>query len=267
MSPTPDGGAVLPDLQPAAAALTAAVGFTALRAETMAVVVDTAALLPADAPVALQTSFSGDGADGSLVLLLGEELSERVIYAAGPGTPLAEAIVPLLTATFGSLATTLASTLDVGDPIEVPVEEHTTWSTLGEHLVAARVFEGDEHVATIAIALTTTAPSEAGEEELVTVPEFPALGRDAGEAGNGPLSLLRSVELEVTAELGRTSMTVREVLGLTPGAIVELDRVAGSPVDLLVNGTLIARGEVVVVDEEYGVRVTEIVTQAAGVSS
>jgi flagellar motor switch protein FliN/FliY len=267
MSPTPDGGAVLPDLQPAAAALAAAVSFAGLRAEDVAVVVDSAALLPADAPVGLRTSFSGDGAEGSLVLLLGEELSERVIYAAGPGTPLPEATVPLLTAAFGSIATTLASTLDVGDPIEVPVEEHSTWSTLGEQLVAARVLEGDEHVATIAIALTTAAPSGADEEDLVTVPEFPALGGDAGEAGNGPMSLLRSVELEVTAELGRTSMTVREVLGLTPGAIVELDRVAGSPVDLLVNGTLIARGEVVVVDEEYGVRVTEIVTQAAGVSS
>jgi flagellar motor switch protein FliN/FliY len=191
-----------------------------------------------------------------------------VIYAEGPGTPLAEAIVPLLTAAFGSIASTLASTLDVGDPMEVPVEGHATWSTLGERLVAARLLEGDDHVATIAIALTTTeAPSDAGEELPVTVPEFPALGRDAGEVGNGPMSLLRSVELEVTAELGRTSMTVRDVLGLTPGAIVELDRVAGSPVDLLVNGTLIARGEVVVVDEEYGVRVTEIVTQAAGVSS
>ena len=64
----------------------------------------------------------------------------------------------------------------------------------------------------------------------------------------------------VSVELGRTRMTVRELLALTPGAIVELDRAAGSPVDLLVNGTLIARGEVVVVDEEFAVRITEIVS-------
>jgi flagellar motor switch protein FliN/FliY len=63
----------------------------------------------------------------------------------------------------------------------------------------------------------------------------------------------------VTAELGRTRMTVRDLLGLTPGAVVELDRAAGSPVDVLVNGTLIARGEVVVIDEEYGIRISEIV--------
>ena len=66
--------------------------------------------------------------------------------------------------------------------------------------------------------------------------------------------------MDVTVELGRTRMTVRELLSLAPGAVVELDRAAGSPADLLVNGRLIARGEVVVVDEEYGIRITEIVT-------
>lgn len=74
------------------------------------------------------------------------------------------------------------------------------------------------------------------------------------------LHLLREVELGISVELGRSRMTVREVLGLAPGAVVELDRPAGSPVDVLVNGTLMARGEVVVVDDEYAVRVTEIVS-------
>ena len=70
------------------------------------------------------------------------------------------------------------------------------------------------------------------------------------------------VEMDVTAELGRTRMTVRSLLDLEPGSIVELDRMAGSPVDLLVNGRLIARGEVVVVDEEFALRLTEIVASA-----
>ncbi|MBW8826843.1 MAG: flagellar motor switch protein FliN [Acidobacteria bacterium] len=65
--------------------------------------------------------------------------------------------------------------------------------------------------------------------------------------------------MSVTAELGRTKMTVRELLALAPGAVVELDRAAGSPVDVLVNGTLVARGEVVVIDEEFGIRISEIV--------
>ena len=66
--------------------------------------------------------------------------------------------------------------------------------------------------------------------------------------------------MEVTAELGRTRMTVHELLSLRPGAIIELDRAAGSPADLLVNGRLIARGEVVVVDENFALRITQIVS-------
>jgi flagellar motor switch protein FliN/FliY len=73
------------------------------------------------------------------------------------------------------------------------------------------------------------------------------------------MQLLSDVSMTVTAELGRARMTVRELLELAPGAIVELDRTAGMPIDVLVNGTVVARGEVVVVDEEFGVRVTEIV--------
>jgi flagellar motor switch protein FliN/FliY len=77
--------------------------------------------------------------------------------------------------------------------------------------------------------------------------------------GRGGLDLLHDVEMEVTAELGRTRMTVRELLSLAPGTIVELDRAAGSPSDLLVNGRLIACGEVVIIDENFGLRITEVI--------
>ncbi|GAB95891.1 putative flagellar motor switch protein FliY, partial [Kineosphaera limosa NBRC 100340] len=73
------------------------------------------------------------------------------------------------------------------------------------------------------------------------------------------IDLLREVIMGVSVELGRTRLTVQEILGLTPGSIVELDRAAGAPVDVLVNGTLIAHGEVVVVDEEFAVRISEVV--------
>src|SRR6185503_15414385 len=79
----------------------------------------------------------------------------------------------------------------------------------------------------------------------------------------GSLDLLRHVAMEVTVEIGRTRMTVQELLSLHPGEVVELDRAASAPADLLVNGTLIARGEVVVVDEDFGLRISEIVTDAA----
>lgn len=72
------------------------------------------------------------------------------------------------------------------------------------------------------------------------------------------LTVLYDVEMTLTAELGRTKLPVRQVLELTPGAVLELDRAAGSPADVMVNGRLIARGEVVVIDEEFGIRITEI---------
>ena len=77
--------------------------------------------------------------------------------------------------------------------------------------------------------------------------------------GGRPIELLYNVDMAVTVELGRTRMSMRDLLGLRPGKIIELDRSARAPVDILVNNTLLARGEVVVVDEELGVRVTEIV--------
>lgn len=74
------------------------------------------------------------------------------------------------------------------------------------------------------------------------------------------IDLLRDVLMGVSVELGRTRLTVQEILGLTPGSIVELDRAAGAPVDVLVNGKLIAHGEVVVVDEEFAVRISAVVS-------
>jgi len=74
------------------------------------------------------------------------------------------------------------------------------------------------------------------------------------------LQRLHDVPVELAVEIGRTRMTIGETLALGPGSIVSLNRLAGEPVDLLVNGRPIARGEVVVVDEEFGLKITEIVT-------
>ncbi len=75
------------------------------------------------------------------------------------------------------------------------------------------------------------------------------------------LDVLMHVPLTVTAELGTSKMSVAEVLKLGTGSIIELDRLAGGPVDLLVNNKLVARGEVVAVDENFGVRVTELISR------
>ena len=82
--------------------------------------------------------------------------------------------------------------------------------------------------------------------------------------GGAELERLHDVPVELAVEIGRTHMTIRETLALGPGSIVTLNRLAGEPVDLLVNGKPIARGEVVVLDEEFGLRVTEVLVGEAG---
>jgi flagellar motor switch protein FliN/FliY len=79
-----------------------------------------------------------------------------------------------------------------------------------------------------------------------------------GKDGAKNIDLLMDVTLKVTVELGRTRMLLRQVLELQHGSVVELDRLAGDPVDVFVNEHLIARGEVVVVDDKFGVRITEL---------
>lgn len=74
------------------------------------------------------------------------------------------------------------------------------------------------------------------------------------------ISLIMDVPLQVTVELGRTRKLIRDILELAPGSVVELDKLAGEPVDILVNGKLIAKGEVVVIDDNFGVRITDIVS-------
>jgi len=90
---------------------------------------------------------------------------------------------------------------------------------------------------------------------------FEALEAAGGVDGSGDLSLVLDVPVELSVEVGRTTMTIRETLAIAPGSIISLDRMAGEPVDLLVNGRRIARGEVVAVDEEFGLRVTEVVSE------
>ncbi len=102
-----------------------------------------------------------------------------------------------------------------------------------------------------------------GGSGLVDLPRFdpPTPSFSTAEGATG-LGRVRDIPLEVTVELGRTRLLIRDILDLSPGAIIELDKVAGEPVDLFANGMLVARGEVIVIDDNFGVRVTEIITAA-----
>ena len=87
--------------------------------------------------------------------------------------------------------------------------------------------------------------------------EFAELPRGAaGGAGQLTLDLIMDVRLMLTLEVGRTRISVRNLLALTQGSVVELDKLAGEPLDVLVNGTLVAHGEVVVVNEKFGIRLS-----------
>ncbi len=90
--------------------------------------------------------------------------------------------------------------------------------------------------------------------------QFPNLQAQGSQPDVGNISLLMDVYMEMTVELGRTKKPIKEILGMGEGTIIELDKLAGEPVDILVNHKLIATGEVVVIDENFGVRVTEIVS-------
>ena len=101
-------------------------------------------------------------------------------------------------------------------------------------------------------------PKKAG----VARAQFNDLGPSAGSAGGQEvnLNLILDVAVTLALEVGRARMPVRDLLQLSPGSIVELDRMAGEPLDVLVNGVRIARGEVVVVDDKFGIRLTEVVS-------
>ena len=94
----------------------------------------------------------------------------------------------------------------------------------------------------------------------------PSRTRAAKGAANAPskvtaenLRVLENVEVQMTVEVGNTEIKIRDLLRLNEGAVIELDRLAGDPLDILVNGTMIAKGEIVMVGERFGVRFTEIV--------
>ena len=77
--------------------------------------------------------------------------------------------------------------------------------------------------------------------------------------GQENIGLIMDVPLEVTVELGRTSKSIQDILDFAPGTIIELNKIAGEPIDVLVNGKYVAKGEVVVIEESYGIRITDIV--------
>jgi len=110
----------------------------------------------------------------------------------------------------------------------------------------------------------TTDPDEIMAEQAAESAQFQELQDDAGEpaAGDVQLDSILDVPITISMEIGRTQIPIRNLLQLNQGSVVELDRLAGEPMDVLVNGTLIAQGEVVVVNEKFGIRLTDVISPA-----
>ncbi|WP_448642560.1 flagellar motor switch protein FliN [Geodermatophilus sp. URMC 63] len=192
--------------------------------------------MPPSAAAAVGARLSGE-VTGDVVLVLSAEVVEALDNSPVGPMDVATALRPALEAAAATLGRVRVDAERTEDPV-------TALDGLRDKgmFVAVPLVAGDDHQATLALQ--------------VTLPT-------AARTQRGSLDLLRHVAMEVTVEIGRTRMTVGELLSLHPGEVVELDRAASAPADLLVNGTLIARGEVVVVDEDFGLRISEIVTDAA----
>jgi len=175
--------------------------------------------------------------------------------------------------------TTISTTQASEEPVKEEMKEEGTG---GEDEVEAEAqdSQGDTAEEQVASASTVdagedTTEASADEERLAAewesalegqakegkAPDFADLDRAKGKTGTPKdLEFILDIPLEVTVEMGRTKMLVNDLLQMGQGSIIELSRLAGEPFDILVNNKLIARGEVVVVNEKFGVRITDIVS-------
>ena len=117
----------------------------------------------------------------------------------------------------------------------------------------------DDWAAAMAEQASTDTPAAGAGVQAANI--FPSFG-GAGGSGNmmNELDMILDIPVQITVELGRTKITIKNLLQLAHGSVVELDAMAGEPMDVLVNGTLIAQGEVVVVNDKFGIRLTDIIT-------
>jgi flagellar motor switch protein FliN/FliY len=223
---------------------------------------------------AISASFAGS-AQGQVVVVVGPELVGALAVSPLGALDITQAVRPALEAAAATLGPVVVDPGTEGDPagamqaildaggLLVPLTDEGEVRALVALSVGAQTGGTVEPVDAAGLLIEADADGGATEIAGQAIPAgFAPLtpGPRGAPVVRGGLELLHDVEMEVTAELGRTRMSVRDLLSLAPGAVIELDRLAGGSADLLVNGRLIARGEVVVIDENFGIRITEIVS-------
>ena len=112
-------------------------------------------------------------------------------------------------------------------------------------------------------AMAEQADAEAEEAQKAELDQLDesAIGGDGASSGDAKLDAILDIPVTISMEVGRSNITIRNLLQLNQGSVIELDRVAGESLDVLVNGTLIAHGEVVVVNDKFGIRLTDVISQ------
>jgi flagellar motor switch protein FliN len=255
-----EGVTLLDDLRARADATTAATAALAAALGDDAPAVSDASVSVSDIEAAnvaqfIELEFRAGDDDGLVAIAMSQALADALERSAADET-LPTAVTPLLEAVVGA----------VGEIADVETESESVGTT---DLASLLERAGEDAHDAVAYAIKSSGDVIAGYV-VVAVGAATATDQSARPGGTPrPLGevatpkVLADVEMGVTAELGRCHMTVRELLSLTPGAVIDLDRAAGAPVDVLVNGTLIARGEVVVIDEEFGIRISEILSNGA----
>jgi len=199
---------------------------------------------------------------GRLVLAVAAPLAREVQVGPPPAEDLLDGLRPAFTAAAGAFGVPASALADYGE-----VDVALLAPGAGEEAHGLLLIDGDTHRASLSFVAPAAAPAgaEVADHEFAPLPAPTGSPRSSARpAVGGPIELLHEVEMGVTVELGRTRMLVRDILDLSPGSVIELDRAAGAPIDVLVNGTLIARGEVVVIDEEFGIRITEVIGYETG---
>lgn len=202
--------------------------------------------------------------DGSVIAVVATPLGAGRLAGSDEISAVVAHCSPAIASTAASIGRSVVAT----HPI---IDADTMTGTLGTPstewtLVGAGIFDGDEAIAAVALRARITGSPDGGAIDQAaatghsTATSATSRHNDPGVSRN--FHLLAEVTLAVTAELGSTTMTMGELLNLQPGGVIELDREAGTPIDVLVNGTLIAKGEVVVVESQYAVRITEVVTES-----
>jgi flagellar motor switch protein FliN/FliY len=209
--------------------------------------------------VAGTARFNGSR-NGEVVVVVESEIAEALRNSPLGALDITAALAPALNAVASSLGTVVVGpgqALDTATALDALFSKGNAGLVPLTHQGAVR--------ALIGLSITDEPEPQA---PVASAPNYPTAAelrqQRAGATSAAPrartgLELLRDVSMEVTAQIGTTRMTINELLTLCDGAVVELDRAAGAPADLLVNGHMIAKGEVVVIDENFALRITEIV--------